>query len=262
MPIRRPKGASKEGGSRQGTSRIIFVVYGRDNRLRQGLFTFLRTIGLNPKEWSQLTQATGEGNPYIGKILSTGFKSAQAVVVLLTPDDLARLRPSLVRDSDPEEERTFIGQPRPNVLFEAGMAFASRPKQTILVHVGRIRGISDLSGRHFVLMDDSVKQRQELANRLKRAGCPVELDGTDWHDAGDLSPGYSVAHQRKVLGALANRHYSVRSRTGIKKETGIAKSEVAEILGDLVAVGLAATKKTANNKTRWYITDAGRSALQ
>src|ERR1700693_3941476 len=30
--------------------------------------------------------------------------------------------------------------------------------------------------------------RNDLAARLKKAGCPVNVDGSDWHTAGDLSP--------------------------------------------------------------------------
>lgn len=33
-----------------------------------------------------------------------------------------------------------------------------------------------------------MKRRQELATRLETAGCAVRLTGTDWHDAGDLTP--------------------------------------------------------------------------
>jgi hypothetical protein len=134
-----------------------------------------------------LTAFTGEASPYIGTILDAGFRQVQAVLALLTPDDLARLRDDLVKEDDPAEEKALTGQPRPNVLFEGGMAFASHPKETVLVQVGKIRHISDLSGRHVVIMDNSVAKRQDLAMKLKTAGCSVNLDGTDWHTAGDFS---------------------------------------------------------------------------
>ena len=45
---------------------------------------------------------------------------------------------------------------------------------------------SDIAGRHFIRLRNSSKSRQELAERLKLAGCDVDLSGTDWHDAGSF----------------------------------------------------------------------------
>lgn len=47
----------------------VFVVHGRDERLRAGLFTFLRALNLEPMEWNTLTSLTAEGSPYIGDVL-------------------------------------------------------------------------------------------------------------------------------------------------------------------------------------------------
>lgn len=38
-----------------------------------------------------------------------------------------------------------------------------------------------------VKMDNSTAKRQELAQRLITAGCSVNIDGTDWHTAGNLN---------------------------------------------------------------------------
>ncbi len=92
----------------------------------------------------------------------------------------------LVSD-DPPFEKVLTGQARPNVLFEAGMAFASHPDKTVLVQIGTVRPFSDIAGRHVIRMDDSGAKRQNLALRLKTAGCSVDLEGTDWHTAGNFS---------------------------------------------------------------------------
>ncbi len=169
-------------------SRKVFVIHGRDERLRSGVFTFLRSLGLEPLEWTKAIQLTGKASPYIGEILEAAFNHAQAAVVLLSPDDDARLRPDLLRPEDPPSERMFSGQPRPNVLFEAGMAFASHPNQTVLVQFGQVREFSDVAGRHVVKMDNSIPRRQEFALKLRTAGCSVDMEGTDWHTSGDLTP--------------------------------------------------------------------------
>jgi hypothetical protein len=61
----------------------VFVVHGRDDRLRQDLFDFLRALGLTPIEWAEAIKLTGKGSPYIGEILDSVFGHAQAIVVLL-----------------------------------------------------------------------------------------------------------------------------------------------------------------------------------
>ena len=164
----------------------VFVVHGRDDKMRVAMFSFLRAIGLQPIEWSQAVRATGSGSPYIGDILGAAFSEAQAIVVLLTPDDEARLRQRLAQDGDPPHETELFGQARPNVLFEAGMAMGRDPDRTILVEVGSLRPFSDIGGRHTVRFDGSSPKRHDLAKRLRTAGCAVKLDGTDWHSAGDF----------------------------------------------------------------------------
>lgn len=168
--------------------RAVFVIHGRDSRLRESLFQFLRAIDLRPLEWSQLVADFGEGVPYIGDLLDRAFATAQAVVVLMSPDEEVSLRDELAR-GDPEVGR----QARPNVLFEAGMAIGRDPSHTIIVEVGSVRAFSDVAGRHVVRLNDdgtsaAIAARQDLAQRLRALGCPVEISGTDWYDAGTFKP--------------------------------------------------------------------------
>jgi predicted nucleotide-binding protein len=167
-----------------GDQREVWVVHGRDEKARVGIFNFLRAIGLRPIEWSQAVEeavkATGRGSPHIGEILETAFSKNRAVVVLMTPDDEARLREPLKNASDPADEIQLNGQARPNVIFEAGMALGKCEERTILVQVGRLRPISDLAGRYMIRWDGGVEKRHELAERLRTAGCEVDTSGTDW----------------------------------------------------------------------------------
>ena len=162
----------------------VFVVHGRNEEARIAMFAFLRAIGLQPLEWSQSIQATGKPSPYLGEILDAAFSRAHAVVVLFTPDDEARLREPFRTPGDPPHETELTGQARPNVLFEAGMAMGRSQDRTILVELGNLRPFSDIGGRHTIRFDGSSQRRQELAQRLEAAGCPVNLTGTDWHTAG------------------------------------------------------------------------------
>jgi predicted nucleotide-binding protein len=133
-----------------------------------------------------LAEATKNPAQHIGEILKGGFNLAHAAIVLLSGDDEAWLREEFRGPNDPEHESRLYPQPRPNVLFEAGMAMAHFENRTILVQVGPCRPFSDIAGIHFVAMDDSLPKRRDLANRLKMAGCGVvDLDSTtEWQTAG------------------------------------------------------------------------------
>jgi predicted nucleotide-binding protein len=167
--------------------RRIFVVHGRNMMARDALFTFLRAINLDPIEWEEAIAMTGEGTPFTGHTLEEAFSRSQAAVVLLSGDDLARLGKNFLNHADLAEERTLTPQARPNVLFEAGIAFGSYPERTVIVSLGKTRAFSDIAGRHIIYISNSVASRQKLADRLTTAGCDVKTQGKqDWHTAGDF----------------------------------------------------------------------------
>ena len=174
-------------------TKTVFIVHGRNEIAREALFTFLRSIGLDPLEWSRAVMATDKTAPYIGEILDAAFKLANAIVVLLTPDDEARLQQQFSGPNDPSHETELTGQARPNVLFEAGMAIGRSDNRTILVELGVLRPFSDVAGRHVIKLNNSFGARQGLAQRLRTAGCPVDLDGTDWHKAGDFEAALNMS---------------------------------------------------------------------
>jgi len=173
-------------GKRKVDARKVFVVHGRNSAARDALFDFLRAIGVHPLEWDEIVQETGEGSPYVGRVLEVGFSLVQAVVVLMTPDDEARLREPLRGKDEPLHETHLTPQPRPNVLVEAGMALGHHSDRTVILEMGRLRPISDLFGRHVIRLDNTPQQRKALAQRLQNAGCIVNLVGNDWLSVGDF----------------------------------------------------------------------------
>jgi hypothetical protein len=172
------------------------------------MFDFLRSINLSPMEWTSAVELTGEGSPYIGQVLDAAFAHASAIVVLMTPDEVAYLQPKYGHgDADPET--LPAAQARPNVLFEAGMALGRDASRTVLVEVGAVRPFSDVAGRHAIRLTNDVASRQALAQRLRTAGCDVDLAGTDWHVTGDFSapppPGDGLALGRRIPSQSATR---------------------------------------------------------
>jgi CAP12/Pycsar effector protein, TIR domain len=86
----------RERQTRQGPqlegSRVVFVVHGRNRAARDAMFIFLRSLNLEPLEWNEAVQATGKTMPYVGDVLTAAFSRAHAILILMTPDDLAYLK--------------------------------------------------------------------------------------------------------------------------------------------------------------------------
>jgi predicted nucleotide-binding protein len=165
----------------------VFVVHGRNEKIRKALFAFLRSLGIQPIEWNRALALTKQGSPYVGQVVEAAFKNAKVIVVLFTPDDEAKLKTEFIKRGEPSFERRLTGQPRPNVLFEAGMAFGRQPATTILVQVGKVRAVSDVAGRHIVHLGNNMASRQELVGKLKTTGLTVDDIGKDWHTEGDFT---------------------------------------------------------------------------
>jgi Predicted nucleotide-binding protein containing TIR-like domain len=108
----------------------------------------------------------------VGEILDAAFSHAQAVVAILTGDNLAPLRPDFSTAGNASHETQLTPQARPNVLFEAGMD----PDRTVLVQVGEVRPFS--ASRHIIRLDKNGKQkaatRDTPTNRWMH-------DRFDWH---------------------------------------------------------------------------------
>jgi predicted nucleotide-binding protein len=166
----------------ESNQRNVFLVHGQRHEAVEAMRQFLTSLDLKPIEWEQAVQATGKASPFIAEILDAGFSMAHAAVVLMTPDDVAFIHPDL-RPSGSAPER-LTGQPRPNVIFEAGMAWQKFRDRTLLVEFGHLRGFSDLAGVHVVRLDGSAESRRAVASRLKTIECAVDDSGDRWLTAG------------------------------------------------------------------------------
>lgn len=178
----------------------VFVVHGRNDAARKAMFDFLRALGLAPMEWNEVIDHSGKGTPYVGEAIDAAFKQAKAVVVILTGDDEARLRRQFCEDGEEEREKALTRQARPNVIFEAGLAFGRHPENTILVQIGTMRSISDMAGLHLVRYmgkdGGEADFRNALATRLERAGCEVNKKGGDWLSAGGFKAALEMHNQK------------------------------------------------------------------
>lgn len=164
--------------------KLVFIVYGRNTEAYNALVLFLRSLGLKTRSFNEIAAELG-GSPYIGHVVRHGMKQAAAVVVLFTPDEVASLKKDkkFARKEDKKDDKGGE-QPRPNVIFEAGYAMALDPEHTILVRMGGVRLFSDLSGVHFVELDNSNEARKHFRAKLAGVGCEIDKDTNDWANVG------------------------------------------------------------------------------
>jgi Predicted nucleotide-binding protein containing TIR-like domain len=83
-----------------GDKRSVFIVSGRDNEATAGIVHVLRAMNLRIVEWTHAVLRTGVPNPYTGDVVVTGLRMADTAIVIITPDDLVKLRPDLLYDDD------------------------------------------------------------------------------------------------------------------------------------------------------------------
>ena len=62
------------------SGKAVMVVYGHDEEAKVALFKWLRMIGLQPKEWTQLVKESDSPISYVGQVVKRAFDSVQAVV--------------------------------------------------------------------------------------------------------------------------------------------------------------------------------------
>ncbi|MGB3761622.1 MAG: nucleotide-binding protein [Ornithinimicrobium sp.] len=186
--------------------RAVFVVHGRNTPVRDSMFAFLRSLELKPLEWDTAIGLTGKASPYIGEVLDAAFEHARAVVVLMTPDEVAYLDQRWASGPG-DDQANPAPQARPNVLFEAGMALGRNPENTLLVEVGSVRPFSDVGGRHAIRLSNDAASRQSFATRLRNTGLAVDPTGTDWLTIGDFTadpPGAGLPLGRRIASSASS----------------------------------------------------------
>lgn len=159
----------------------VFVVHGRDMRPVEVIRQYLMYLGLHVMPWSEAVRLTGEPQPHTYDVVRAGMAGAAAIIVVFSPDDLARVKDDFSEAGDPD--RAPQGQARQNVLLEAGMAFAMERTRTVFVKSAPTRDISDVAGFNWVKLDGVWDSRKDLKNRLETAGATVRRGDYDLMDS-------------------------------------------------------------------------------
>ncbi|MEV5501852.1 TIR domain-containing protein [Nonomuraea fuscirosea] len=174
--------------------RKVFLAHGRWYEAVDAMKVFLGSLDVEVVDWDAARLRARREGQHATDILDAGFRMSYATVVFFSPDDVAALHPALA-----EVPERLSGQPRPNVLFEAGYAWALNRRRTLFVDFGTLRWPSDLAGVDHVLFDGSAKSRRQFVDRLKNVGVPADISGAAWLSAGRFPrplPEVGAAHLR------------------------------------------------------------------
>src|SRR5262245_10733409 len=111
-----------------------FIVYGHDDVAYEELCTFLENLSFNVDPFLVVAADKPNVDTSLG-IVEHGIDSADVVIVLFTPDEQANWhdpKTGEFRAFKRGEKEPLAGwQPRPNVVFEAGIAVAKARNKMI-----------------------------------------------------------------------------------------------------------------------------------
>ncbi len=138
----------------------VFVIHGRDLDAVGELESFLKRLGLRHVRFEDVADSL-RSNAFIADIVVEGIRNADIVIGLFTPDEAAALY-----DYDGQYvEATARWQARPNVLFEAGVAWGIGREKVILATLGAdVELYSDADGIHILRLDQEKGRRSMITN--------------------------------------------------------------------------------------------------
>jgi DNA-binding NarL/FixJ family response regulator len=111
---------------------------------------------------------------------------------------------------------------------------------------------------------EKAEAAQEDAAEAKAAVAPfVEEEAEDKSGNNPDEEGPSIViqlseNEKRVLKAMASGNYSLRSITGIAKDSGLDKSAVNVAITELLKKKYVAQGQSSSGQPRWYLTSTGR----
>lgn len=92
--------------------KTVFVVHGRNMKIKQNVFIFLRSLNVRPLEWESAVKMTNKGAPTTLEVIKAGMKNSNGIIVLFTGDDLAKLKRNFGK-----QEKTLILNHSPDRMY-------------------------------------------------------------------------------------------------------------------------------------------------
>ena len=167
------------------------MIAGSNTQALAAMLELLRAMGVKAIGWSDAVEAA-KPESTTAAVVDAGTSATDATIVMFTGDDEVRLRREFRHGGASSGDATFRVQARPNVLFEAGMAYMKAPHNTLFVVCGQQKIHDEVAGGNRIDIHDDPNWRQVLATRLRDSGVNVGDDSKAWRTAGDFSSAIPV----------------------------------------------------------------------
>ena len=161
----------------------VFIIHGQNQNAADEMAKFVFSLGLEPLKFGEIRSRMGGGNTNIADVVVQGMSEAAHVIALFTPDEFSELRPKLARGKKGEELHRWQG--RPNVIFEAGIAYGRDPERVIFVKLGDVSLFTDANHVHYYKPTNDPKGHRKDLKRWLAHRCPVN-DSDQWMEVGDF----------------------------------------------------------------------------
>ena len=157
-----PDSYTTDGRQEGITSRMVFVVHGRDEGAKDSVASFLKDLNLVPIILSELP---GKGQTIIEKF--EGNADVGFTVALLTPDDAGGLSGEAEQSS----------RARQNVIFELGFFIGKLGRGRVCALTkGDLEIPSDYAGVEYIPLDDHGAWKMKLFKELRTAGFNLDAN--------------------------------------------------------------------------------------
>ncbi|TLD46313.1 MAG: hypothetical protein FAZ92_01424 [Accumulibacter sp.] len=107
--------------------------------------------------------------------------------------------------------------------------------------------------------EDAAEAKAAVAPFVEEEISENEIDKKDLPETPEVD---LTEPEKKVLKAMVSSSYSMRSITGIAKDTGLAKLSVSHVISTLMRKGLVVQAQSSSGQPRWYPSAEGRIHAQ
>jgi hypothetical protein len=184
------------------------------------------------------------------------------VAAFIVPVFLNTISSRLIAEIEIPKDKSFTSEILSKVLVLAGFCLVAAVSSRAFIRSMTDRLLQEVSAAKNV----AIQAKQQADNASAIASLSVETEPQDELGAGTslsmvAAPKPEVTEtERKILQAMVTSRFSMRSISGIAKDSSLPREQVNACISDLILKALIMEGKNSEGQPRWYPTPLGRAA--